>query len=177
MSALINDLLTLSGSDNHQFSIQIEPSELDTLLINSYEAFEPVAKEKLISLSLNLPENSIPLCPMDKNRIQQVIFILLHNAVSYTPIHGKIQIFLYYFKNNFKISIRDNGIGISNEDKKKIFDRFYRTEKSRSMKDHFGLGLSIAQEIITAHHGTIFVTDAPDKGSIFTITLPGKTVL
>lgn len=174
MSILINDMLTLSGSDNHQFSIQIEPAELDTLLINSYEAFEPLAKEKSITLFLDLPENSIPLCPMDTNRISQVVSILLHNAISYTPKSGKIQISLSYKKNYFKVSIKDNGIGISDEDKKKIFDRFYRVEKSRSTKDHFGLGLSIAYEIISAHHGSIVVKDAFPSGSVFTITLPAK---
>ncbi len=174
MSTLINDLLTLSGSDNHQFSIQIKPAELDTLLINSYEAFEPLAKEKSIALLLELPENTIPLCPMDTNRISQVVSILLHNAVSYTPESGKIQISLFYRKNTFKISIKDNGIGIPDQDKKKIFDRFYRAEKSRSTKNHFGLGLSIAYEIITAHHGTITVSDAFPSGSVFTVTLPGK---
>lgn len=174
MSTLINDLLTLSGSDNHQFSIQIKPAELDTLLINSYEAFEPLAKEKSIVLSLELPENTIPLCPMDGNRISQVVSILLHNAISYTPKSGKIQISLSYKKNIFKFSVKDNGIGIPDQDKKKIFDRFYRAEKSRSTKDHFGLGLSIAYEIIASHHGTISVTDASPSGSVFTVTLPGK---
>ena len=99
---------------------------------------------------------------------------MLHNAVSYTPESGKIQISLFYRKNTFKISIKDNGIGIPDQDKKKIFDRFYRAEKSRSTKDHFGLGLSIAYEIITAHHGTITVSDAFPSGSVFTVTLPGK---
>lgn len=175
MAALINDLLTLSGSDNHQFSIQLKPSELDTLLINSYEAFEPLAKEKSIAFSLELPENTIPLCLMDANRISQVVSILLHNAISYTPESGKIMVSLSHKKNSFKISVKDSGIGISDEDKKKIFDRFYRVEKSRNTKDHFGLGLSIAYEIVSAHHGTISVADAFPSGSVFTITLPGKS--
>ncbi|MDE5865766.1 MAG: HAMP domain-containing histidine kinase, partial [Lachnospiraceae bacterium] len=67
--------------------------------------------------------------------------------------------------------VTDNGIGISDEDKKKIFDRFYRVEKSRSSKEHFGLGLSIAYEIVQAHGGSISVTDANGGGSIFTIVL------
>lgn len=175
MSALIDDMLTLSGSDNHQLPILMKPTELDTLLINLYEAFEPIAKEKSIALSLKLPENSIPLCYMDPDRICQVISILLHNAVSYTDENGKIQISLSYFKNVFQISVMDNGIGISDEDKNKIFDRFYRAEKSRSTKGHFGLGLSIAYEIVTAHHGTISVQDAPEKGSVFIVTLPNST--
>ena len=171
MSALVNDMLTLSGSDNQRFSIQIKPIELDTLLMNAYEAFEPLARDKHITLSVSLPDTALPLCSADPQRISQVISILLHNAVSYTPEHGKIELSLTYNKDRFSIAVKDNGIGIADEDKKKIFDRFYRVEKSRSTKDHFGLGLSIAYEIVKAHNGSILVTDAPGGGSIFTVIL------
>ena len=67
---------------------------------------------------------------------------------------------------------KDNGIGISDEEKKKVFDRFYRAEKSRSTKGHFGLGLSIAYDIIKAHNGSIRVTDAEGGGAVFTVILP-----
>lgn len=171
MSALINDMLTLSGSDNQRFAVRPKPIELDTLFINSYEAFDPLAREKSISLSISLPEQALPLCSADPERISQVISILLHNAISYTPEHGRIELSLQYKKEHFYLSVKDNGIGISDEDKKKIFDRFYRVEKSRSTKEHFGLGLSIAYEIIKAHGGNIQVTDAEDGGSVFTIIL------
>lgn len=171
MSALVNDMLTLSQSDNHRFSVQIKPVELDTLLINSYEAFEPLAKEKSISLTLSLPEKALPPCSADPERICQVVSILLHNAISYTPVQGKISLSLSYEKERFCISVEDNGIGISDEDKKKIFDRFYRAEKSRSTKGHFGLGLSIAYEIVKAHGGNIYVADAEAGGSVFTVIL------
>lgn len=172
MSSLINDMLTLSGSDNHRFSIQKEPVELDTLLMNSYEGFEPLTKEKNLTLSIKLPENTLPPCICDPNRISQVISILLHNAISYTPKQGKIVLSLSFKKGNFHISVQDNGMGISDEDKKKIFDRFYRAEKSRSTKGHFGLGLSIAYEIVSAHRGSICVADAQQGGCIFTVILP-----
>lgn len=172
MSSLINDMLTLSGSDNHRFSIQKEAVELDTLLMNSYEGFEPLAKEKNLTLSIKLPENTLPTCTCDPNRISQVISILLHNAISYTPKQGQIVLSLSFKKGNFHISVKDNGIGISDEDKKKIFDRFYRAEKSRSTKGHFGLGLSIAYEIVSAHRGSICVADAEKGGCIFTVILP-----
>lgn len=171
MSALVNDLLTLSQSDSHGFSINKKPIELDTLLMNSYEAFEPLAKEKYIALHISLPENALPLCSADPERISQVISILLHNAISYTPENGKIELILTHDKNHFYLSVKDNGIGISAADKKKIFDRFYRAEKSRSTKGHFGLGLSIAYEIMKAHGGNILVSDAENGGSIFTVTL------
>jgi len=175
MSRLIEDMLTLTESDNHHFSIHKKPVELDTLLLNTCEAFEALAKEKSISLSLALPDESLPFCICDPDRIRQVLSILLHNAISYTPEQGKIRVSISVKKANFFLSVSDNGIGISDEDKKKIFDRFYRAEKSRSTKGHFGLGLPIAWEIIHAHHGSITVADSKEGGSVFTVCLPEKS--
>lgn len=171
VSSLVSDMLTLSQSDNHRFPIRTKPTELDTLLMNSYEAFVPLAQEKSISLLVELPEGALPQCNADPERISQVISILLHNAISYTPEHGKITLSLAMRRDKFYIAVTDNGIGISDEDKKKIFDRFYRAEKSRSTKDHFGLGLSIAYEIVKAHGGSIGVSDAVGGGSCFTVVL------
>lgn len=173
MSRLIDDMLTLSRSDREHFTVDLQPVEPDTLLLSSYEAFYPLAKEKQITLRIELPETTIPCCMADANRISQVIAILLHNAISYTPAKGNIRLSLSYKKNTFFISVADNGIGISDEDKKKVFDRFYRAEKARSAKGHFGLGLSIAYEIVKSHHGNIKVCDAEGGGSIFTVSLPG----
>ena len=171
VSSLVTDMLTLSQSDSHRFPVRKEPTELDTLLMNSYEAFEPLAREKSLQLSLTLPDGALPLCDVDPERISQVIAILLHNAISYTPDQGRIELSLARHKERFAVSVQDNGIGISDADKKRIFDRFYRVEKSRSRKDHFGLGLSIAYEIIKAHGGSIQVTDAEGGGSCFTVVL------
>lgn len=171
VSSLVNDMLTLSQSDNHRFPIRMEPTELDTLLMNTYEAFEPLAQEKDISLSIRIPDGALPLCTADPERISQVLSILLHNAISYTPEHGRICLSLTRQKEKFHLSVTDNGIGIPDEDKKRIFDRFYRVEKSRSTKDHFGLGLSIAYEIVKAHGGSIQVSDAEGGGSCFTVVL------
>lgn len=174
MKTLIDDMLTLSSSDNHRFSIEPAPTEIDTLVMNSYEAFDPLAKERQLSLSVELPDESLPLCTCDKNRISQVLSILLHNAISYTPASGRIKLSLDYRKDHFYISVSDNGIGISDEDKKKIFDRFYRAEKARSTKGHFGLGLSIANEIVKSHYGSLSVKDSPEGGALFIVELPKK---
>lgn len=171
VSSLVSDMLTLSQSDSHRFPIRTEPTELDTLLMNSYEAFAPLAGQKALSLSVQLPEDALPPCHVDPERISQVLSILLHNAISYTPEHGRIILSLTRQKEKFHICVTDNGIGIADADKKKIFDRFYRVEKSRSTKDHFGLGLSIAYEIVKAHGGNILVSDAAGGGSCFTVVL------
>lgn len=172
LTSLVNDMLTLSASDSQRFTCRPAPVELDTLLINTYEAFEPIAAEKKLSLSITLPEEPLPLCTADADRIVQLLSILLHNAVSYTPEGGRIDLALSHKKNRFYLTVSDTGIGIPPEDRKKIFDRFYRAEKSRSAKGHFGLGLSIAAEIVRLHHGTINVADRPGGGSVFTTILP-----
>lgn len=183
MNNLLSDMLTLAHTGANRFSIERAPAQLDTLCLNAYEAFESVCRSKNLSLSLRLPEDMPPRCLCDEERISQVLSILLHNAVSYTPEGGKIALslecregasspFRSLNNNCFFIVVSDTGPGISDTDKKHVFERFYRTEKSRSAKEHFGLGLSIAYEIINAHHGKITVGDNPGGGSVFTVSLP-----
>lgn len=175
MNNLIDDMLTLAHSDMNSFSIERKSTELDTLCLNAYEAFEPLCRQNGLSLSLSLPDVPIARCNCDSDRIAQVLSVLLHNAVSYTPEGGQIELALSYRngrKTSFEITVTDTGVGIPNEDKRHIFDRFYRAEKSRSTKGHFGLGLAIAYEIVASHHGTISVRDNPAGGSIFTVRLP-----
>lgn len=171
MSRLLEDMLTLSSNDANQFSIHKEAVELDTLLLDVYEAFEPMAKAKKQKIFIQLPEENLPVCNCDKERIYQVFTILLHNAISYTPEKGDIHLALTWHKDQFSISFADSGVGIPDEEKSKIFDRFYRSEKARSAKGHFGLGLAIAYEIVAAHHGSITVSDTLDGGATFTVKL------
>ncbi len=171
MSSLIDDMLLLSGMEAHTWSVEMRSAELDTLLLETFEAFEPVAAEKSIRLSIKLPETALPPCACDPGRIRQVLSILLHNAVSYTPEQGHICLSLAYDGKFYRICVADNGIGISDYEKPRIFDRFYRADRSRNQKGHFGLGLSIASEIIKAHQGKILVGDTPGGGSTFTIVL------
>lgn len=171
MSRLIDDMLLLTNADNHNWTIRREPAELDTLLLDTFEAFEPIASEKSIRLSIELPENEIPMVSCDQERIRQVLGILLHNAVSYTPEGGRISLSLTYDGKNIRLAVTDNGIGIPDSEKEHIFERFYRADKARSKKEHFGLGLCIAQEIVQAHHGQILVSDTKGGGSTFTVVL------
>lgn len=176
MNTLIDDLLTLAHSDSGRFLIEKKEVELDTLCTNAYEAFEPLCRQKKLTLSLTLPDVPLPRLSCDPDRIAQVLSILLHNAVSYTPENGFVTLSLTCRqdrKNLFEITVSDTGVGIPDSDKKRIFSRFYRAEKSRSTKGHFGLGLSIAYEIISAHHGRIAVQDNLPCGSVFVVRLPG----
>lgn len=171
MSRLIDDMLTLSGTDSSHFTIQKTEVELDTLLLSVYEKFEPLAIEKGISLHISLPDALIPPCLCDQGRIEQVLSILLDNALSYTPSGGKIFLSLQSSSNQMILRVADTDIGIPDSEKKAVFDRFYRCDKSHKDKAHFGLGLCIAQEIIHLHKGRLWVEDTPEGGATFVIVL------
>lgn len=185
MSRLVNDLLLLAKGDNQSYSVQLEETEAETLLLSCYEAFEPMARDTQIALSISLPENPMPPCKCDSQRIAQVLAIFVHNAISYTairyetpnssglsqPAKGKVTLKGEYKDKHHCFSVIDNGIGIPEEEKENIFERFYRVDTSRSKKDHFGLGLCIAQEIVREHGGSIQVLDTPGGGSTFVMRL------
>ncbi len=176
-SRLLGDMLTLLSCDTGHLEIKPVSTQLDTLVLNACEAFETMAAARHIRITAVLPEDILPDCLCDSERITQVLAVFLHNAISYTPEGGSITLSVRHCSphhrsgRHFEIQISDTGVGISDEEKNRIFDRFYRSEKARSDKDHFGLGLSIAHDIITAHHGSITVTDTPGGGTTFIITI------
>ncbi|MCM1008915.1 MAG: HAMP domain-containing histidine kinase [Ruminococcus flavefaciens] len=169
---LTEDLLTLARSDNGNFTSNFVPAELDTILLDCYEAFMAPAQEKEIHINIKLPEENVPKANIDSERIKQVISVLLSNAVSYTPERGKIDISYSVETQWHIIIISDNGSGISDEDKRHIFERFYRADHAREDRSHFGLGLAIAKEIIDLHNGKIFVKDNDSGGASFIVYIP-----
>lgn len=171
MSRLINDMLTLSGADSSSLTLRKTAVELDTLLLSSYEKFESLARDKSISLGITLPEDSVPPCHCDKERMEQALSILLDNALSYTPAGGRVCLSLSVSQENFLMRVADNGPGIPDAEKEAVFDRFYRCDKSHKDKNHFGLGLCIAREIVRMHKGNLWAEDAKGKGTAFVIML------
>lgn len=172
ISKLINDLLTLANIDaKANWTLNLQPAELDTLLLELYDTFYITAEEKQHPLTLELPDTSITPVQIDINRLKQVLIILLDNALSHTPIHTPIKLLLEDTKTSYRIKVIDQGPGIPDTYKPSIFERFYQVDSSRHAKEHYGLGLSIAQEIIKLHHGTLTLEDTPTGGCTFIITL------
>lgn len=178
MSDLLEQLLTLSRADSHGLALRIEETDLQTLLLETYENFLPLATDNDHLLSIRLPEADLPLCPCDSVRIRQVCHILLHNALSYTPAESTVLLFIAKgsYEKEMTIGVQDNGPGIPDGEKEKIFDRFYRVKSgsfaAKNEKGHHGLGLAVAKEIAAAHGGTLTVSDAPTGGALFLLTLP-----
>ncbi|MDO5784122.1 MAG: HAMP domain-containing sensor histidine kinase [Eubacteriales bacterium] len=174
MQHLINDMLLLANADSKSLSIHMEPHQPDELLLHTYEAFEPLARQHDITLTVSLPEDLLPDCCCDWERMTQVFSILTDNALSYTPAGGKIFLSLAYQRHVFEFRFADTGCGVPDEEKQTIFDRFYRADAAHTDKKHFGLGLCIAKEIVSAHSGRIWVEDRIGGGACFVVTLPNQ---
>lgn len=172
MSRLIGDMLTLASADSQSWEVKTETTEPDMLLLMVYETYSPLAKEKGLALSLSLPETDVPALELDKDRMIQVLSILLDNALSYTPAPGRIRLGLQLGKNSLRVTVSDTGPGVPDSEKQRVFERFHRGEKARSDRAHFGLGLCIAAEIVKRHRGKLWVEDAKGGGAAFILELP-----
>lgn len=172
MSRLIQDMLTLANSDGNALRITCRPEQLECIVLDTIEKYEVLSKTRSIRLTLDLPEEMLSDCFCDRERMEQVLTILMDNALSYSPQGGHILLGLRQKNNSLEIRVSDDGPGIPKEEKEKIFERFYRSDTSRTDKNHYGLGLCIAREILLAHNGTIHVEDTNGGGATFIIELP-----
>lgn len=161
MARLVDDLLFLANSDAGARPFCTEPVEADTLLMEVYDSFLPLSTQKKRKLFLSLPDGICPPLPGDRQRLFQALSILIDNAFAYTWEGGQIQLSLFYQRKAVCFAVDDDGIGISDVDKKRVFERFYRADPARSKKEHYGLGLSVAKEIAEWHGGTLSVCDSP----------------
>lgn len=172
MSKLIQDLLLLSSIDTRTWSLNKTEINIDTFMIGIYEKFEPIVKKKKILFQLELEDKTFPVFRADADRLNQIIGIFLDNAITYSKSNTEILLKAETNKCNLIFTIIDHGQGISDENKPFIFDRFYCTDKSRTKKAHYGLGLSIAKELVTMHKGTIVLSDTEGGGCTFQIFIP-----
>lgn len=125
-----------------------------------------------MKLKLELPDELLPHIEGDDLRIRQILAVLIDNAAVYSTEGDTIIIRSYARKNILWLEVEDHGPGIDNDKKKEIFERFYREDKSRKDKNHYGLGLCIAKELVGLHKGSISVEDTPGGGATFRIGLP-----
>ncbi|HSP21607.1 MAG TPA: ATP-binding protein [Planococcus sp. (in: firmicutes)] len=177
MSKLITELLALARSDSGQAVVEVKKEWFN---------FRPAAAQVMASLSelsakkeiqLELEAEDEIFVQGDSDRLTQVLYILAENAIKYTPSGGlvKIALAVEHKKRHGEllITVKDNGIGMSSEDRDKIFQRFYRADKVRSRKEGgYGLGLSIAKTIVDLQGGTIEADSTEGEGTVFTVRIP-----
>lgn len=170
LTALINDLLTLSQLEAQGQALTLSPCDLGERLQHCCELVKPKAEEKGIAITTSpLPEGKILA---DAQRLEQILFNLLDNAVKYTPTGGAVTINVNNEGEMVRISIDDTGPGIPEAARQRIFERFYRADAGRSREaGGTGLGLAIAKHLVGLHGGSIGVSNRREGGSSFFFTL------
>jgi len=172
LANLVNDLLELSRLESQPGLGKQAPISLAPLVQRVADFMRPAAEKRAHRLTLEL----LPLSPSIMGRadyIERAVINLLDNAIKYTPEGGSITVRVSATDKQAQIDVADNGVGISLEDQSRIFERFYRVERSRSRDmGGTGLGLAIVKHIATAHGGSVSVQSEPGKGSTFRLHLP-----
>lgn len=171
LTNLVSDLLELSKLESQPDLPARQPVDVALCLKRAVELLTPAASKKKQDLTLEM--QPAPLIFGNSDHIERAAANLIDNAIKYTSEGGKIQVSLLYQGSNVYIQVADNGIGIPTEDIPRVFERFYRVDRSRSREmGGTGLGLSIVKHIAQTHGGSVEVSSAVGKGSIFRLRLP-----
>lgn len=173
LSRLSENLLKLASLDSEQHPHHPKPIQLDEQLRRCVVACEPLWSAKQLDIELELPPVRIVA---DEDSLNQVWTNLLHNAIKFTPPHGRILIALTTDDRQAIVSVADTGIGIAPEEQQHVFRRFYKTDVSRQTTEWSGsgLGLAIVQKIVELHGGKVKLTSRLNEGATFRIHLPLK---
>lgn len=170
LSKLIKELMILARADSNKLELEKGIFNLDSLIKEVAEPYIEIAKMQHKNITIDLSSGKD--LKADKNKITEVLIIILDNAIKYTNENDNINIFTYNKEGKTFIEIADTGIGISKDAMKHIFERFYREDKARSRQTGGnGLGLAIAQTIIQAHNGSIKLVHNEPKGTKVVIKL------
>ncbi|HMP84170.1 MAG TPA: ATP-binding protein, partial [Verrucomicrobiota bacterium] len=171
MRRLIESLLELARLDAGQETMKRMPFDLARVARECAELVKPLADERGVTVHCELSETH---CVGDAERISQVITNLLTNAVTYNKPGGDVRVAVRQQESLVELTVTDTGIGISAEDLPRVFERFYRADKSRS-SGHAGLGLAISKAIVESHGGMIDVNSTANEGTTFTVRLPKES--
>ena len=173
ITTVIEDMDTITRIESGTLTLDKKKFDIAELFKEVFEDLEEVAKEKNITLTIDKKEDATLFVLADKPKITQVTANLILNAINYGNENGTTTVHLKSQKGKVLIEVTDNGPGIDNKHLSRLFERFYRVEKSRSRhKGGSGIGLAIVKHIIEAHQETISVKSEVDKGTTFWFCLP-----
>jgi signal transduction histidine kinase len=169
---LVNNMLDIARIESGKIQMVIKEASLKEMIDSAIDIVTPQAKEKNISIALNIKTKSDKI-KADSGQIERVFVNLLSNAVKFTPEKGKITVSSKDKEGYVEFGVEDTGIGISEEDAKKVFEEFFRADNAMEQKiQGTGLGLSLVRKIVEAHKGKIWVQSKLGKGTKFSFTVP-----
>jgi heavy metal sensor kinase len=171
-AVLLADMLTLARADSNSSEVVWEKVDLADAIESVYQKLKPLADERQLAMSVSFDASQSLSVMGDFPSLRRLIWILLDNALKYTPSPGRIEVSLSAGPTEATILVSDSGIGISESDLPFIFDRFYRADSSRSQVEGSGLGLAIAKWIAEMHRGSLSAISEEARGTTFRIVLP-----
>ena len=170
LTQMVEELLELSRIESGQVPLRLNPVLPSAATLPAIDRLRPQAERNQVTIEVDVPRD-LPLVLIDAGRIHQVVTNIVHNAIKFTPPGGSIHIAARADDEFVTFMVRDTGIGISTHDRPRIFERFFKTDRSRAVGGT-GLGLAIAKHLVQAHGGAIWVESVEGKGSTFSFTLP-----
>lgn len=171
LSRLIDDILDLNRIESGRTSLEKRCVVLFDILRNSVQENRPAAGHKQIAISLQCQDRETKI-HADPGKLERVFAELIGNAIKYTPEGGRVEILCQRDGGYMAVCVSDTGIGMSGDECRRVWDRFYRTHASQKFAKGTGLGLSIAKELVEMHRGTIEAESEPGKGTRFVVRLP-----
>ena len=175
MTQMATEIIELSRIESGATKLILEPFDLNALIGDVITRLSPQADRKGLSVAAR-QQSDLPLVLGDRDRIQQVVLNILHNAIKFTPAGGNVIAATSRGDDSVIVEISDTGVGISQEDLPHIFERFFKVDRSRA-SGGTGLGLAIAKHIVQAHGGSVWVRSQPGAGSTFGFSLPVPPVV
>jgi two-component system phosphate regulon sensor histidine kinase PhoR len=170
---MVTELLDLSRIEQGAMTLHLDDVPPLELLDATMARVRTFADRARVVLRLERPRTSVPPIRGDRERLGQLLLNLFHNAVKFSFPHGTVTATAHSEEDTVVLSVRDEGIGIARVDQDRIFERFYKTDRSRERSQGgSGLGLAIARHVAEAHGGTIRVESEEGQGSTFLVTLP-----
>lgn len=170
LTQMVNELLELSKIESGRFTLDFAPIAACDLLDSASKRMRLQAERAGLNLRVECADD-LPNVRIDSQRLEQVLVNLIHNAVKFTRSGGEVALIAEAVDSSVRFAVRDTGVGIPEEEVPRIFERFYRVDKSRTGSGT-GLGLSIAKHIVEAHAGKIWVESVDGRGSTFYFTIP-----
>ena len=171
MERLVKDLLRLARLDAGQEAVELVRCDVEGLLRGIANDFEPMAAQKQQAIDVQVTREAATLVT-DATKLHDIARNLIENAVNYTPDGGAIDVRAALVGGRFQLTVSDTGHGIASDDLARVFERFYRVDKSRTRPGGTGLGLSIVKHLVQVLGGEVTASNLSGGGALFTVTLP-----
>ena len=190
LTQMVEELLELSRIESGQVALRLKPSDVADIILPPVERLSTQAERYGVLLNVDIAPD-LPLVLADTERLRQVVSNLVHNAIKFTPTGGSVTVRAYSSRENqlprgarppgasitgpwplVIVEVSDTGYGISDRDLPRIFERFYKADRSRGRTGGTGLGLSIARHLVESHKGVIWAESVEGRGSTFRFTVP-----